>query len=143
MSPIPEWDRIYEQLKAVYPGRLPRVTIEVTPKLRKEPRNFADVLLGRRLVEMRVHPEILSPPLSRLRGVLSHEAGHILSYLLGEDGYENLCRETELPWYKDEELRADQLAEIITGDHIYYDEQDLVQRAGSGAKGLLKRPRYL
>lgn len=136
------WNVIYNQVLELLP-KAPRVVVTITPELRTEPRNFADIDLEARPIELRLHPDIFCPPIARYRGVLAHEAGHLVAYCLGESGYKTLCQRTGLPSFDSEELRADQLAEVVTGWHIFYNPNDLVQRAGIGARGLAMRPKEL
>jgi len=136
-----EWESIYGQVEAMFPGS-PEVLIEVTPEVREKPRHFADVELSHPVV-LRLHPELVTGKVSRLRGVLAHEAGHILDLgLLSDQGFQRVCESLRVPYSTDEERRADILAEWLTGWVIYYDE-DLVQCAGPGARGMTPRPHHL
>lgn len=111
----------------LYENGVESLVLEESTAMRVEPRHFADCGGG----VVRVHPELEEQPISRIRGVLAHEAGHVLD------------REFDL---FDEELdperRADLLAFYLTGWTIYYDDE-LVQRAGPGARGTTPRPRGL
>lgn len=136
------WNVIYGQVQDLIPDA-PRVVVEITPTIRQAPRDFAEFDFGVRPLKLRLHPDIFCPPIARYRGVLAHEAGHLVSFVLGEEGYRSFCRGVRLEHLNSEELRADQLGEVVTGWHIYYNERDLVQRAGIGARGLEQRPESL
>ena len=133
-----EWERIEQQLRDLLP-RTPRIDLEVTPAVRRLPRHFADVTLGADPVELRVHPELLDARVSRIRGILTHECGHIADGVLGDGAFRRVCRRLAMPYTEDEELRADILGEWVTGWHVWYDDED-IQCAGRGAHGQFHRP---
>lgn len=119
---------------------VPPVDVEVTSKVRLKPRHFADIDVNDDPILIRIHPDLETGPITRLRGVLAHEAGHLLDLVVLEEGpFRRICRELGYRYTKDEELRADILAEWATGWRIYYGP-DLVQRAGTGARGISPRP---
>jgi hypothetical protein len=120
-------------------GVFPRVVIREDASLRTKPRHFAAVSTWSSLHEegpvvLYIHPELEHQKLSRLRGILAHEAGHIAID-------HKLVTEKELPGLKklDSEVQADVAATYATGWKIYYDKS-LVQLAGPGARGSWPRP---
>lgn len=141
MTWLGEWRSIYARVIGLY-DNAPEVEVEITSDVREKPRHFADVELSRPVV-LRLHPELISGNITRLRGVLAHEAGHILDLsLMGDQEFRAVCRRLGYPYTTDRERRADILAEWVTGWTIYYDG-DLVQRAGPGARGTTPRPTRL
>jgi hypothetical protein len=125
-----EWRRIAGYLLEVE-VRPPR--LEESTAMRTKPRHFADYGSG----IIRYHPELEDALLTNIRGVLLHEAGHVLDDELESEEVVEICRGE-----KDAEQRADILAQWLTGWTIWYGP-DLVQRAGPGARGVRPRPRSL
>jgi hypothetical protein len=97
-------------------------------------RNFAGIVVGRPS-ELFLCDDLLDQPVSRIRGVLWHELGHVIDKFAPG------------PWRKysgckglDEEQWTDAAVETFCGVKIYYDE-DLVQRVGPGHSHSWTRPR--
>lgn len=128
------WSDVLARALAVMPD-LPEIKIVVDPSVRTKPRHYAAVTMGRSPVLLAVHPDLEDQPISRLRGVLAHEMGHVAD---DHDGFASLGVSRAAVKH-DPERAADALAEAITGWKIYYDEE-LVQRAGPGARGQRPRP---
>jgi hypothetical protein len=133
-----EWQHIEWQLRDLLP-RTPVIELSVTPDVRRLPRHFADVTMGTDPIELRVHPELLDARVSRIRGILTHECGHIADGVLGDGAFRRVCRRLDVPYTEDEERRADILGEWVTGWHVWYDDED-IQCAGRGAHGQWERP---
>jgi hypothetical protein len=75
-----------------------------------------------------VSPDMEQAPETLIRGVLAHELGHAI------------IESAHVQPAGDPEQAADSFAEVFLGWHIYYDADDLVQRAGPGACGIRPRP---
>lgn len=102
-------------------------------------RNFAAVDLGRPgAVMMYLCDDLAEQPITRIRGILWHEMGHIICKVVGPP------TDWEHPggFGFDEEQLADLAVEGLCEVTIYYDD-DLVQRAGPGARGDSPRPKGL
>lgn len=137
----PEWQWIEAQLRDLLPGT-PPIELSVTTAVRRLPRHHADVTMGANPIELRVHPELLDARVSRIRGILTHECGHIADGVLGDGAFRRVCRRLDVPYTEDVELRADILGEWVTGWHVWYDDED-IQCAGRGAHGRWTRPEGL
>ena len=111
----------------------PDVFIEVDCSFRVKPRHFAAVSTDGPVI-LFVCPELEKQPLTRIRGILAHEAGHI-AYDLGLVGEKDLQGISLM----DSERQADLAAWFATGWIIKYD-RDLVQKAGPGSRGDWPRP---
>jgi GNAT superfamily N-acetyltransferase len=83
-------------------------------------------------------PKAEDLPLNRLRGLVRHEFGHALEFRYG---LEELQRRlgVRLPEYS--ERRADAVAELVFGEPVLYDHQNIQCVRVAGAKK--KRPRHL
>jgi hypothetical protein len=137
-----EWNSIYAMLQQTFESDF-RVVLVVDPTVRTEPRHYAAVTMGGNPTLLYVHPDLYDAPVSLIRGVLAHECGHILDAQLTPASVRRLCHDNGVAYSSSEERRADALAEIALGWHIYYSREDLVQRAGPGARGLVQRPQEL
>ena len=80
-------------------------------------------------------PDLADQPITRIRGILYHEFGHIIQKL---EKLLSGCTELD---DRDYEQDCDYKIEMATGVRIYYDDE-LLQRAGPGARGK-KRPKGL
>jgi hypothetical protein len=120
--------------------RLPRIDVMSDCSHARSGRNFAAVDLHSRpgLATMYLCDDLAKQPITRIRGILWHEMGHIVCKVLGPP------TEWEQPggFGADEEQLTDLAVEGLCGVTIYYDD-DLVQRAGPGARGDFPRPRGL
>lgn len=58
-----------------------------------------------------------------LLGVLYHELGHVFEVRYGVEAARRVIRAGQECPSSREERRADQLAEVLTGDHIYYTDE--------------------
>jgi hypothetical protein len=110
--------------------KLPKVSVEEDSTLRTKPRHYSAMSTHSPWV-LYVHPELKDQQITRIRGILSHELGHLADFAGFYDVAEN-CPE----------LRADLIAEEMLGWIIYYDYED-IQRAGPGASGVSQRPMKL
>jgi hypothetical protein len=120
-------------------ARLPRIVVMADCSHARSDRNFAAVQLGRPgLVTMYLCRDLAEQPITRIRGILWHEMGHIICQVAGPP------TDWEQPggFGADEEQLADLAVEGLCGVTIYYDD-DLVQRAGPGARGDFPRPKGL
>jgi len=140
--------RVFDRLCAETTSFLPRFPKRVPPFRPgllighsadyPHPRNCAmcawlDTPQGRQ-IDIFVAPKVLKMDLGRQEGLLRHEFGHAVEFYLQDRLPEVL---PGLP--KGIERRADQIAERIYGDPIYYDA-DLIQTISGGTR---PRPRHL
>lgn len=72
-------------------------------------------------------PKILKANLSRVQGLLRHEMGHAVFLQAG--------------WHDHTERQTDKMAEVLFGDVIYYDKEDIQTIEAKGNK--TPRPSYL
>jgi len=126
-----ELDEIGRKVEASLDFLLPPIIIRMDCSFARKPRHFA----AQERTTIYLCPDLADQPITRIRGILYHEFGHILQRIekaitgtveLGDRDYEQDCD------YKIEEA---------TGVRIYYDDE-LLQRAGPGARGK-PRPRGL
>jgi hypothetical protein len=120
-------------------ARLPHIVVMSDCSHARTRRNFAAVDLGRPGgVTMYLCDDLAQQPITRIRGILWHEMGHIICKVVGPP------TDWEQPagFGADEEQLADLAVEGLCGVTIYYDD-DLVQRAGPGARGDFPRPKGL
>ena len=111
---------------------LPPIVVRMDCSFAIKPRHFA---AQEGVSTIYLCPDLADQPITRIRGILYHELGHIIQKL------EKLINgRTELD-NRDYEQDCDYKIEAITGVKIYYDD-DLLQRAGPGARGK-KRPKGL
>jgi len=119
-----------------FDSRFPKTTVMSSCTHARSDRNFAAVQL-RPLYGHVVYlcDDLAEQPITRIRGVLWHEAGHIICDVLG------LPESWEPPAGVglDDEQQTDLAVFAVCGVRIYYDD-DLVQRAGPGARGYTQRP---
>lgn len=145
LTPHPELipKRISRELRSIvddtqkcfgeYP--LPPIIVRIDCFFRINPRNFAGVLVGDP-TDMFLCEDLANQPLTRIRGILYHEMGHILQWIEKE-----LTGRNKLDG-RDFEQDCDHKIEAICGIKIFYDD-DLVQMVGPRAKGMRPRPRGL
>jgi hypothetical protein len=89
---------------------------------------------------IRFAPKTLQAPEHRADGLMRHELGHLVDYLVPKDDLNRICAEyygVQLP--KTAERRADTIALAVWGEPLRYDA-DLVQ---STRHGVTPRPRHL
>jgi len=116
--------------------RMPPIVIRMSCSFAKSPRNFAGVITGRVTI-MYLCPDLADQPLSRIRGILYHEMGHILQWI--EEQQTGRVDQGD----RDFEQDCDHKIEMTCGVKIYYD-QDMVQRVGKKKSDwLIKRPKGL
>lgn len=113
----------------------PYILVQIYCDYRETPRHFAAVVVDDPTI-LFLCPDLDDEPLSRIRGILYHEMGHILQWM------ERKVTGRNERHGRDEEQDADHKVEGVCGIKIYYDE-DLVQCAGPGAHGYWPRPRGL
>lgn len=116
--------------------KLPPMVVRMDCSFATSKRNFAGVIADD-VVIMHLCPHLAKQPISRIRGILYHEMGHILQFIekqlkgrndLGDRDYEQDC---------------DYKVEMTCGIKIYYDT-DMVQRLGAKqSEWLTKRPKGL
>jgi len=114
---------------------LPLIVIHVNCFFATKPRHFA-AQEGTNPCNIYFCPDLEDEPLTRIRGIIYHELGHMLQRLEKKRSGRYLTES------RDFEQDADYKIEQATGIKIYYDE-DLIQRAGPGARGTRPRPRGL
>ena len=127
-----EMSRIANEVEAGLEFPLPPIVVRMDCSFAEKPRHFA-AQEGNSTIYL--CPDLADQPITRIRGILYHEFGHVIQRMeklfnghveLGDRDYEQDC---------------DWKLEQVTGVRIYYDD-DLLQRAGPGARGK-KRPRGL
>lgn len=82
-----------------------------------------------------ISPKLAGGSTSRVEAILRHELAHAIEFHTGETELREMARLDGHELHTGQELRADQVAEIIWEDPIYYDEIN-VQTLERG-----KRPR--
>lgn len=116
--------------------RMPPIVVRMDCSFATSGRNFAGVITDD-IVIMYLCPDFADQPISRIRGVLYHEMGHILQWL------EKKMTGRVDQGGRDYEQDCDYKIESTCGVKIYYDE-DRVQRVGRRKPHWLKkRPRGL
>lgn len=101
------------------------------------PRNFAGIIVGKP-AKLHLCDDLAEQPLTRIRGILWHEAGHLLDWMAGRR-----WRRYKDNSGLDSEQRTDHAVEVFCGERIYYDE-DMVQRVGRKQRGWISpRPEGL
>jgi len=140
--------KVATQLKRIiaqaerHPGVIiPDIVLQTDCSFRLSPRNFAAVMVGRprgSTAVIGVCENFSDQPLTRIRGILWHEIGHILDDIHGKRKWR---KRTKIRGADDEQW-ADLAVAIMCKTRIYYDN-DLVQRAGPGARGYWPRPKGL
>lgn len=111
---------------------LPPIIIRMDCSFAEKPRHFA---AHEGVSTIYLCPDLADQPITRIRGILYHEFGHIIQ------GLERLVNGRVELDDRDYEQDCDWKIEQATGIKIYYDN-NLLQRAGPGARGK-KRPRGL
>jgi len=86
-----------------------------------------------------ISPKLAEGSSSRVEAILRHELAHAIEFHTGETELREMARVDGNKLHRGEELRADQIAEIIWGDPIYYDKID-VQTLERGQR---PRPKHL
>jgi hypothetical protein len=114
---------------------LPPISIRMTCFFATKPRHFA-AQEGFRPAIIYLCPDLADEPITRIRGILYHEFGHLLQ------NYEKAITGVVDQGGRDYEQDCDHKVEAVTGIRIYYDSERL-QRAGPGARGRRPRPRGL
>jgi hypothetical protein len=122
--------------------RLPPIVVRTDCSHARTARNYAAIMADTRPVELYLCEDLAEQPITRVRGILWHEVGHVLDELnIWSPTWD--CTAAVASWQgSDSEQRADFLVAHCCGVCIYYDD-DLVQRAGPGARGTWPRPRGL
>lgn len=80
--------------------------------------------------KMRYAEKLLRQPIERIEGIVRHEFGHVVDFLVPEPVLTRIFATFDLGLEPGAERRADQIAEFIWGP-IYYDN-DLVQNTKHG-----------
>lgn len=95
---------------------------------------------GRPACHLRFAEKVLRAAPERADGVLRHEIGHVLDFVIPAEQLDAwaLSRNVRLPHTA--ERRADAIASAIWNDDIRYDRELLVQTTGPG---ICPRPRHL
>jgi len=124
---IKEMEKIGKEVEQGLDFPLPPIVIKMDCSFAKKPRHFA---AQQGLVPCTVHlcPDLAEQPITRIRGILYHEFGHIVQNL------EDMIKGRVDTEDRDYEQDCDYKIEAVTGVRIYYDD-DLLQRAGPGARG--------
>lgn len=115
---------------------LPDIEVRIDCSHALSDRNFAAVEVGDP-AKLYLCEDLALQPVTRIRGILWHEVGHILDWLDLHGGLPLAA--SSYTRGMDEEQRADRLVDLVCKMRIYYDS-DLVQRAGPGARGTSPRP---
>lgn len=131
---IQELEKIAQRVEKGLDFPLPPIVLSMDCSFAEKPRHFA-AQEGISPPTIYLCPDLADQPITRIRGILYHEFGHIIQKL------EKLFNgKVELD-DRDYEQDCDYKIEAVTGIRIYYDD-DLLQRAGQGAHGK-KRPKGL
>jgi hypothetical protein len=143
-----ELERIFDRAAAAFDAiteDMPDVVVTTSCAHAVSKRNFAAVSPLSDPVQLYLCADLTHQPITRIRGILWHEAGHVIlertrrafRQLLGVFPLED---DPKHPLYGlDEEQKTDAIVQLTCGVKIYYDD-DLVQRAGPGARGIRPRP---
>jgi hypothetical protein len=122
--------------------RLPPIIVTMDCSHARSARNYAGIVASGRPIRLYLCEDLAEQPVSRVRGILWHEIGHVLDDLEVWAPTSD-CDPAVATWRGlDSEQRADFLVCTVCGVRIFYDE-GMVQRAGPGAKGEWPRPRGL
>lgn len=111
--------------------QLPPIVVRMDCSFASSERNFAGVITDE-VVIMYLCPDFANQPISRIRGVLYHEIGHILQWM--EKRQNGVLDQGGLDFEQDCDFKV----ETTCGVHIYYDE-DMVQRVGKKKRHWLTR----
>jgi hypothetical protein len=88
---------------------------------------------------LRLARKILDAPRHRVEGLLRHELGHMVDYVVPRKHLDAWGRSHSVPLAATDERRADDIARAVWGEPIRYDD-DLVQ---SIRHGVSPRPEHL
>lgn len=127
----------FKVLRAKAAKKYPDVALarlEADPEVHDSPRHFARATLDKEGPLVQVSPKIAKLPKTQRDGIGAHEIGHLIVML-----YEIPCRRG----YDAQERKADEIAEEVFGEKIYYTKNPRVQCMGRGAKGTRPRPKGL
>lgn len=131
---LKELQQIAKKVEAGLDFPLPPIVIRMDCSFAEKPRHFA-AQEGIAPPTIYLCPDLADQPITRIRGILYHEFGHIIQ------GLEKMFKGRVDTENRDYEQDCDWKIEEVTGVKIYYDD-DLLQRAGPGARGK-KRPKGL
>lgn len=116
--------------------KIPPIVVRMDCGFATSKRHFAGVITGD-IIVMHLCPDLAEQPVTRIRGILYHEMGHILQFI------EKQLRGRNEQGDRDYEQDCDYKVEMVCGIKIYYD-QDKVQRVGKKESSwLAKRPKGL
>ena len=116
--------------------KIPPIVVRMDCDFATSERHFAGVITDN-VVIMYLCPDLATQPISRIRGILYHEMGHILQFI--ESQLKGKVEQED----RDYEQDCDYKVCITCGINIYYD-QDMIQRVGEWDKQwLLSRPKGL
>ena len=122
-----ELQQIGRRVEAGLDFPLPPIIIRMDCSFANKPRHFA-AHEGAAASTIYLCPDLADQPISRIRGILYHEFGHIIQAL------EKLFTGRVELDDRDYEQDCDHKIEEVAGVRIYYDDE-LLQRAGPGARG--------
>lgn len=135
MQPLTRaFTRLQAQAQTQHP-ELAQVRLEVDPVIhQRSARSYGDARLTDQGPTICLAPELATCPACERDGVIGHELGHVV-VLLG------LVK--PMRGYDAAERQADEIAERLFGQQIFYTENGKVQCMGKGAKGIRPRPKGL
>ena len=133
-----EIERIVRQVESALTVELPPLIVQIDCSHATSPRNFA-AILARNPTYLYLCEDFALQPVTRVRGILFHQLGHVLQWAQKLYDFSIVPKP---PRQLDSEQQADWLIENMCGVTIFYDDE-LVQRAGPGAKGRWPRPKNL
>lgn len=116
--------------------KIPPIVVRMDCDFATSKRHFAGVITGN-VVVMYICPDLVEQPISRIRGILYHEMGHILQFI------EKQLKGKNEQGPRDYEQDCDYKVEMTCGIKLYYDG-DMIQRFGKKQDSWIpKRPKGL
>lgn len=116
---------------------LPEIVVVMDCSYAKSPRNFAAIGAGAPSC-LHICPDLAVQPVTRIRGVLIHEMGHLLQWIFRRHRKELIPKELKL----DHEQEADYLLQALCDLRLYYD-RDMVQSTKPSSHSTWPRPKGL
>lgn len=102
--------------------KIPPIVVRMDCDFATSKRHFAGVITDN-VVVMHLCPDLADQPISRIRGIIYHEMGHILQFI------ESQLKGKVEQGNRDYEQDCDYKVEMVCGIKLYYD-RDMVQRFG-------------